>query len=144
MPTTTMDRREQLLAEVSLRREVLRKEVDSPVGDEALLRRQLDWVEQVIYAGRCPDAEWDEHQLHWMAHQAEVERALICRSARLMLALEDMERQDADVFIYDATVLELLHWWREEGGRNDYLGQITISERRELEEQERRWRDKRP
>ena len=139
-----MDRSEQLLVEVTLRREALRKDTDSLVGDEALLQRQLDWVEQMIYAGRCPEAEWEEHQLHWLAHQAEVERALVCRSARLMLALEDMERQDPDVFIYDATVLELLHWWREEGGREDYLGQITIRERRDLEEQERQWRDKRP
>ena len=31
---------------------------------------------------------------------------------------------------------------REEDGREEYLGQLTIEERRELEEQERQWREK--
>ncbi len=60
-----------------------------------------------------------------------------------MLTFEDMERQEPNTFIDDPTVLELLHWWREEGGREEYLGQLTIAERRELEEQERQWRERR-
>ncbi len=132
----------KMLAEVERRREALLEQAALPVGDEALLRRQLDGVEQALYAGHLPDEEWDQHQLHWLAHCAEQQRSLIRRSSHLLLTFEDMERHEPDIFIRDATVLELLHWWREEDGREEYLGQLTIEERRELEEQERQWREK--
>lgn len=132
----------KMLAEVERRREALLEQSALPVGDEALLSRQLDGVEQALYAGHLPGEEWDQHQLHWLAHCADQQRSLIRRSSHLLLTFEDMERHEPDIFIQDATVLELLHWWREEGGREEYLGQLTIKERRELEEQERQWREK--
>lgn len=138
-----MDRKTKLLAEIERRREALLDQVTLPIGDEMLLRRQLDGVEQALYAGRLPEEEWEQHQFHWLAHCAEQERSLIRRSSHLMLTFEDMERQEPNTFIDDPTVLELLHWWREEGGREEYLGQLTIAERRELEEQERQWRERR-
>lgn len=137
-----MNQNEKMLAEIERRREALIEQATLPVGDEGLLRRQLDGVEQALYAGRLPGEEWEQHQLHWMAHCADQERCLIRRSSHLLLTFEDMERNEPDIFIRDATVLELLHWWREEGGREEYLGQITLEERRELEEQERQWREK--
>lgn len=139
-----MDPMATMLAEVERRREVLLAGDTLPVGDESLLRRQLDGVEQALYAGRIPKDAWEQHQIHWLAHCAERERNLICRGAHLMLTFEDIERHEPDAFVHDVTVLQLLHWWREEGGRENYLGQITIEERRELEEQERQWRKKRP
>ncbi len=139
-----MDVKAKMLTEVERRREELLAGDTLPVGDEGLLRRQLDGVEQALYAGRIPREPWEQHQLHWLAHCAEKERSLVRRGAHLMLTLEDIERHEPDAFVQDVTVLELLHWWREEGGREEYLGQITIEERRELEEQERQWRSKRP
>jgi len=141
---TKMDLKEKMLAEIERRRESLLDQVTLPIGDEMLLRRQLDGVEQALYAGRLPEEDWEQHQFHWLAHCAEQERSLIRRSSHLMLTFEDMERHEPNIFIEDATVLELLHWWRDEGGREEYLGQLTIAERRELEEQERQWREKRP
>lgn len=143
-PPAKMDLKEKMLAEIERRRESLLDQVTLPIGDEMLLRRQLDGVEQALYAGRLPEEDWEQHQFHWLAHCAEQERSLIRRSSHLMLTFEDMERHEPNIFIEDATVLELLHWWREEGGREEYLGQLTIAERRELEEQERQWREKRP
>ena len=138
----TMDPKTKMLAEIERRREALIDQVTLPIGDEMLLRRQLDGVEQALYAGRLPEDEWEQHQFHWLAHCAEQERSLIRRSAHLMLTFEDMERQEPNTFLDDPTVLELLHWWREEGGREEYLGQLTIAERRELEDQERQWRER--
>ena len=143
-PPREMDQKEKMLAEIERRREALIDQVTLPIGDEMLLRRQLDGVEQALYAGRLPEEDWEQHQFHWLAHCAEQERSLIRRSSHLMLTFEDMERHEPNIFIEDATVLELLHWWRDEGGREEYLGQLTIAERRELEEQERQWREKRP
>lgn len=116
----------------------------SPVGDEGLLRRQLDGIEQALYAGRLPADLWEQHQLHWVAHCADQIRVLVRRSAELMLVFEDMERQEPDVFARELAMRDLLEWWRKEGGREEYLGQIPLVERQELEEQERRWRQKRP
>ena len=122
----------KMLAEVERRREALLEQAALPVGDEALLSRQLDGVEQALYAGHFPDEEWDQHQLHWLAHCADQQRSLIRRSSHLLLTFEDMERHEPDIFIQDATVLELLHWWREEGGREEYLGQLTIKDRKSV------------
>ena len=142
--TPLMNAKAAMLAEVERRRESLLAPDTLPVGDECLLRRQLDGLEQALYAGRIPRDAWEQHQFHWMAHCAERERSLIRRGAHLMLTLEDIERHEPEAFIRDTTVMGLLHWWREEGGREEYLGQITIEERRELEEQERQWRNKHP
>ena len=139
-----MQPKANILTEVKRRREELLEQSTFLVGDEALLGRQLDSLEQALQAGRRAKEEWEQHQLHWLAHGAEQERHLIRRSAHLLLTFEDMERNEPDIFIGDATVLELLNWWREEGGREEYLGQITLEERRELEEQERQWRQQSP
>lgn len=137
-----MDDKEKMLAAVEQRRASLAGGLDSPVGDEGLLRRQLDGIEQALYAGRIPEDQWEQHQLHWMAHCADQVRILVRRSAELMLVFEDMERKEPEVFSREHAVRELLEWWRSEGGREEYLGQIPLSERQALEEQERQWRQK--
>lgn len=133
-----------MLTMVGQRRAALASELDSPVGDEGLLRRQLDGIEQALYAGKIPEEQWEQHQLHWMAHCADQIRILIRRSAELMLVFEDMERTEPEVFAREHAVRDLLQWWRYEGGREEYLGQLPLVERRELEEQERQWRQKHP
>jgi hypothetical protein len=137
-----MDPKANMLTEVGKRREALIENDATLVGDEDLLRQQLDGIEQSLSAGRLPEEEWEQHQMHWLAHCADQMRSIIRRSAHVMLAFEDMERHQPDVFAKDEAVTELLYWWRDNGGREEYLGQITLAERRELEEQERQWRQK--
>ncbi len=138
-----MNPKEKMLAAVEQRRAALLPKGEMPVGDEDLLRRQLNGIEQALYAGELPDEQWEQHQMHWLAHCADQVRGLIRRSAELMLVFEDMERQEPEVFAKEQSVRELLHWWRDDGGREEYLGQIPLTERQELEEIERRWRQKR-
>ena len=133
-----------MLAEVERRREALRQDKGAALGDETVLHRQLDSLKQALCAGLLPKAEWEQHEMHWLAHGAELRRSVVRRSAHFMLAFEDIDRREPNRFIDNAAVLELLHWWREEGGREDYLGQITLEERRELEDMASRWREQRP
>ena len=60
-----------------------------------------------------------------------------------MLAFEDIERMEPDKFKNDPKMLEQLRWWRN-GGREEYLDQITLEERRKLEAMARQWREKNP
>jgi hypothetical protein len=131
-----------LLAEVRRRRRVLRGHDGTKVGDEDLLTRQLQELEQLLAKpGRIARAEWEEHQLHWGAHCAELQRSIICRGAHIAMVFEDMQRTQPDCFDNDPYVQRLMNWWLNKGGREDFLSQITIGERRELEEMERQWRE---
>jgi len=136
--------RAQNLAEVARRRQHL-KEHKTSVGDEPLLARQLTGLGMA--AGE-PDAKfnelWEQHEFHWLAHIAEMRRSLVRQCAHIMLAFEDIERKDAGHFKDQPDMIKMLHWWREEGGREEYLGQITLEERRDLEEKARQWREKNP
>lgn len=137
-------KRARNLAEIARRRKHL-KESKASVGDEPLLTRQLD--ELGMAAGE-PDARfdglWEQHEFHWLAHVAELRRSLVQKCAHVMLAFEDIQRTDPHHFDNQPDMLKMFHWWREEGGREDYLGQITLEERRKLEELARQWREKNP
>jgi hypothetical protein len=137
-------RRAGTLAEVTRRRKHL-KEHKSSVGDEELLARQL---EELALAAGEPDVRfnelWEQHEFHWLAHTAELRRSIVRQCAHIMLAFEDIERTDPHHFDDQPEMLKMFHWWREEGGREEYLGQITLEERRHLEDMARQWREKNP
>jgi hypothetical protein len=102
-----MDPKANMLTEVGKRREALIENDATLVGDEDLLRQQLDGIEQSLSAGRLPEEEWEQHQMHWLAHCADQMRSIIRRSAHGMLAFEDMERHQPDVFAKDEGVTRL-------------------------------------
>ena len=76
-----------------------------------------------------------------MAHTAEMHRSAVRQSAQAMLAFEDLLRREPDSIVMDPELQRILHWWREENGREEFLGQITIEERRSLEALEQHWRN---
>ena len=131
----------EMLAEVQRRREQLREASDSNIGDEPMLAAQLANLEHDLRAGTRPSEAWEQHQYHWMAHHAEQHRNLVRQGAQVMLAFEDVLRREPDGVVSDPQLQKLLHWWREEDGREELLGQITIEERRTLENLERQWRE---
>jgi hypothetical protein len=59
-----------------------------------------------------------------------------------MLAFEDIQRKEPTHFDNDPKMQQMLHWWCNEGGREEYLGEITLEERRDLEEKARQWRER--
>ena len=87
---------------------------------------------------------WDQLEFHWLAHTAELRRSIVRQCAHIMLAFEDIARTDPDHFRDQPDMLKMLHWWRVEGGREEYLSQITLEDRRDLESQARQWREKHP
>ncbi len=137
-------RRVKILTEVARRRQHL-NDHKSNVGDEPLLTRQLD--ELGIAAGES-DVQfgelWEQHEFHWLAHTAELRRSIVRQCAHIMLAFEDIERTEPNHFRDQPDMLKMLNWWCKEGGREEYLGQITLEERRDLEEKARKWREKKP
>jgi hypothetical protein len=133
------------LGELARRRKHLKEHDKTSAGDEELLARQLD--ELGMAAGE-PDVRfnelWEQHEFHWLAHTAELRRSITRQCAHIMLAFEDIERTDPHHFDDQPDMLKMFRWWREEGGREEYLGQITLEERRQLEEMARQWREKNP
>lgn len=130
-----------MLEEIERRKVHLLEQADSAVGDEPMLVAQLSSLEYAVRTGKRPKAEWEQHELHWIAHTAEVNRSAIRQTAQAMLAFEDLLRREPESVVTDPELQRILHWWREENGREEFLGQITIEERRALETLEQNWRN---
>ena len=133
--------RAEMLAEVVRRREALK----APTADASAteLLTLLDALEFRLIDGDVPQDDWEQFELHWAAHLAELMSSIRYRSAHVMLAFEDIEAEDPHHFDDDEDVKKLLRWWREEGGREQFLGNITLEERQKLEAMAREWRTKR-
>ena len=71
-------------------------------------------------------------------------RRLIYDLAFAMVAFDTEDFRKPDRYILNPGVLELLHWWREGGGRENYFGELPVADRRKLELMEREWREKEP
>ena len=134
--------RAEMLAAVIEHRERLK--ASPPAADRDELLGQLEGIECRLIDGETPTDDWEQFQLQWAARLADLRRSIQRRSAHVMLAFEDMERQDPSVFARDENAKKLLRWWRDEGGREQFMGSITLEERRELEAKARSWREKKP
>ncbi len=110
-------------------------------GDETMLLAQIEELERLLSAAEELSAQ---HELHWRAHGAELRRRLVHDLTYIMIAFDTEDTRKPDRYILNPGVLELLHWWREEGGREEYMGELPLQDRRRLEEMERAWRDKEP
>jgi hypothetical protein len=134
-----LSRAEMLAAVVDYRERLKSSALNS---DGVRLLAQLDAMEKQLIDGEVPAAEFEQFELHWSAHLADLQREIFCRSAHLMLAFEDMEREDPNHFANDDNAKQLLYWWRNEGGREEFMGSIPLEERKKLEEMARQWREK--
>ena len=132
--------RAQMLAAVVDYRERLKSSPLDPDG--ARLLAQLYAMEKQLIDEEVPVEEFEQFELSWSAHLADSMREIFRQCAHLMLAFEDIEREDPNHFAYDEHVTLLLDWWRNEGGREDFMGSITLEERKKLEEMARQWREK--
>jgi len=132
--------RAEMLEAVVDYRERLKSSALNPDGVRLLA--QLDAMEKQLIDGEVPVEEFEQFELHWSAHVADLQREILRRSAHIMLAFEDMEREDPNHFANDDNAKELLHWWRNEGGREEFMGSIPLEERKKREELARQWRDK--
>lgn len=140
-----MSTRDEFLTEVRRRQQALEDAKSSPVGDEDLLLEQLAEVAEALQGGKpFPREVWEDHELHWAAHCAELLRSIRVQSAHIAMAMADARRVDPAFMAGDARVDGVLHWWQEQGGREEMLGSITLEERRGLEKMEREWREKMP
>ena len=75
---------------------------DSAAGtDVPRLRAQLYELEIKLLDGEVPTEDWEQFELHWQTHLADAQREILRRSAQIMLAYEDIERQDPNHFADD-------------------------------------------
>jgi hypothetical protein len=81
--------------------------------------------------GEVPQTDWEDHELAWQSYVSDLRIEVVRLSAKAMLALEAVERDEPGTLSGDAA--EQLYWWLEEGGREQYLGQLPIEVRRKLE-----------
>jgi len=134
--------RVEMLAEVVRRRDKLQS-AKAKVGHEAEMLRQLADLEQTLLDQNVSRQAWEQHELLWCVYQAELRRVVVKMSAQALMTFDDIERCEPGSLKLDAQMLELLRWWREDGGREKYLSELPIEERRALERMEDEWRKKR-
>ncbi len=110
-----------------------------PVDGEDAMREELLAVEQSLAAGTLTAEAWEQYQLHWQAYIGEFKRTNYRLGAHMMLAFEFERRTNPEKIARNPEAIRLLHWWLDEGGREDYLGKLPIADRRALEERASRW-----
>lgn len=90
-------------------------------------------MERRLIDGKVPTEDGEQFQLQWTTRLADMMRSIRRHSAHVMLALEDRELKDPNAFANDVDAKQLLRSWHDEGGREQFMGNITLEERRELE-----------
>jgi len=75
------------IAEVVRRREALKRVAAQPkavkLGNEAELNRELDHLEQTLLDSHVSRQAWEQHELHWQAHLAELRRSVLRGTAKI-------------------------------------------------------------
>lgn len=137
--------RAQILQIIRFKREMLQKGAElwqGRGGEEPQMLRELDEIEKAVDE---PDAvlteKWEQHELHWMAYMAEIQRRVAHGVSQVMLAMEDKACQDPAFLEKDPKMQEMLRQWREDGLGEEFLGQLPIAERRAIEEEARKRRE---
>jgi len=108
------------------------------------LVQQLEEIERRIKQGEATQEEWVQFKLQFAAFQGELIGSLWFRGAKIAIHADAHERRDPQRFAHDDNAQKLLRFWRAEGGREQWLGSVTLAERRELEEMERKCREDMP
>lgn len=101
------------------------------------LAEMANLLDQLVAGQGIAAAEWQDHELAWQAYVAERREALVAATSRTMLSLEAMARDKPETVTPD--LAKELHWWQEEGGREEWLGQLPLETRRALEEEAKKW-----
>ena len=132
-----MTRSQMLAAVVAFRDLFKHNESTIPFGH---LQTQLDAMERRLIDGDVPQEEWEQFQMQFAAFQGELMGSLRKRGAMIAMSAEAHWLRDPQRFANDANAQKLIRWWREEGGRKQWLGSLPIADRRELEALELKWR----
>lgn len=137
--------REETLAEV--RRRLARVAPDQAAADPAdlLMRDELEALERALLAGQPFTDAWETHELSWIARTAQTQGEIVRGAARIMLAFEGFRARNPLYGAGHPELEELFEWWLHQGGREEFLGQLPLEQRRALEKkaQERSERDDR-
>ena len=75
--------------------------------------------------------QWEDHELRWREHVADLRLNMVKAMAEVMLSLEAMARHEPDKVTPDAA--KLVEWWVKEGGREQCLSELPVEARRTLE-----------
>lgn len=75
---------------------------------------------------------------------AEFRRKRLRQGAGLLVVLEEQNRKEPGYFDRDSQAQELMRQWREGGEREKVLGELTLEERRVIEQLEPRSRETNP
>jgi hypothetical protein len=139
----------EIMEEVERRLDILEgyaaNEKHPAVGDEEGLRAQLEELtEALLTPDEWPEETWQEHELHWQAHGTELRRRLVVDCIYVMICFDTEDTRKPERYAGNVGVWELLHWWREQGGRQSHLGELPLEERRRLESLEAEYRVKEP
>lgn len=127
----------EFLPVIAVIRETLAKNPASVPS--AHLAELLTDIEQKLKRGEPFAEEWAEFRLQYEAFQGELMGSIWKRTAMIAMSADAHERRDPQKFAHDANAQDLLRAWRTGGMREKIFSALPIAERRELEEQERKW-----
>lgn len=127
----------EFLPVIAVIRETLAKNPASVPS--AHLAELVAGIEQKLKRGEPFAEEWAELRLQFEAFQGELMGSIWKRTAIIAMSADAHERRDPQKFAHDANAQALVKEWRSGGMRERIFGSLPLAERRELEEQERRW-----
>lgn len=111
-----------------------KKLLDAKSPKDAMRGRLLAEIANLLDSAQVrpiTPSEWEDHELRWQEHAADLRRALVDSMAHLMLGIEALAR--AEPGRITAELAELLVWWQGENGREQTLSELPLERRKELE-----------
>ena len=85
-----------------------------------------------LRAGEVSASAWEDHELSWQAYVARAREAMVATTAKVIMAFEAMAKHEPEKITPE--IAEKLRWWQN-GGREEWLGELPLERRRALEEE---------
>jgi hypothetical protein len=97
--------------------------------------------EIVEIGGRARDGgvareDWETHEFNWIAYCSGLRRHLVRNLAALLIDCERIEDARPRTIDLGEQIKQVMHWWQNEGGREEFLSELPCGDREALEQQQ--------
>jgi hypothetical protein len=125
-----------LLSEIVRRGEAVERDGITPLAGKERLLREIVEIGGRARDGGVPCEDWETHELNWTAYCSDLRRNVVRQLSTLLLQCEQIDDVRPHTIDAGDEMKQIMHWWQNEGGREEFLSELPIEERRALERQE--------
>ena len=124
-----------LLSELVRRGEALERDQVTAIAERERLLREIIELGGRARDGGVPRDDWDTHELNWLAYCSDLRRNVVRQLAALLIHCEQIDDARPHTVNAGDEMKQIMSWWQNEGGREEFLAELPIEERRALERQ---------